>query len=445
MQDGSLRSQLLRGGAGSAIVRVSGLSLSLILGAVLARTLGPENYGIYSYVIALISLLAIPAKFGLPNLIIRESAKAVANADWATLKGIWRWASGLALALSLMIMASGSLISQLTVDHFSPTQLKTFEWALIFMPVLVLGVLQGAALRGLRHVVTGQLFEAVLRPGFLITIILVSSWFGLTQNLNADTAMGFNVIATTMAFFVGTILFHNAKPNETRSYATTTYHHRAWLTSVLPLGIIGATQFVNSNLDILILGLFRESDRVGIYRVASSGSMLVTFGLHVINMVVAPLFAQFYSNGHIEKMQRIASITARLAVSIALPTALIFIFFGDYLLSIIFGSSYELAYLPLLILSFGHLINAAMGSVGLLLSMAGFERIVLRRTLVAMTVNIAGNLLLIPSFGMYGAAFATALSVITQNLLLFRDVKLRIKITSSIFGNSIPKFSLKQS
>jgi len=60
--------ELVRNGIGSLILKFTFVLLSFGLTVTLARLLGVDGYGVYAYVFALVSLLAIPAEFGLPNL-----------------------------------------------------------------------------------------------------------------------------------------------------------------------------------------------------------------------------------------------------------------------------------------------------------------------------------------------------------------------------------------
>jgi hypothetical protein len=76
-----LKGQLLRGGVGSVAVKIGSTLLNVILAVVLARALGAEGFGVYSFVFALITILAIPAQMGLPNLVVRETAQAQGQAD----------------------------------------------------------------------------------------------------------------------------------------------------------------------------------------------------------------------------------------------------------------------------------------------------------------------------------------------------------------------------
>jgi O-antigen/teichoic acid export membrane protein len=63
-----LRPQILRGGAGSALLKAGHKALLLATAVLLARVLGVESYGVYSWALAVVTLLAVPANLGLPTL-----------------------------------------------------------------------------------------------------------------------------------------------------------------------------------------------------------------------------------------------------------------------------------------------------------------------------------------------------------------------------------------
>lgn len=110
---------------------------------------------------------------------------------------------------------------------------------------------------------------------------------------------------------------------------------------------------------------------------------------------------------------------------------------GEVILAIAFGSLYETAYIPLIILLVGQLINSGAGSVGLLLNMSGYERETARGMMVAAVLNVVLNLLLIPLWGINGSSLATSVSLIVWNVLLWWAVRKRLGINSLAFGNTI--------
>ncbi len=173
--------QILRGGLGSLAFKLTSAGLLFGLTVLLARVLGPAGYGVYAYVFALVSLMAVPAELGLPHLVVRETARAHVHEQWGLMRGLWRWAalaSGV-LAVAIAVVAGG--LAWGLADGFSSLQLATFAWGLLLVPLIALGNLAGAAVRGLRHVLLGQLPGLVLRPalGAERGRLLLASWWPL--------------------------------------------------------------------------------------------------------------------------------------------------------------------------------------------------------------------------------------------------------------------------
>jgi ABC-type sugar transport system permease subunit len=75
-----LRSRLAREAFWTVVLKSANTLLGFVTTVLLARLLGAEGYGIYAYALALVSLLAMPAHAGLPNLVLRETARGMAEA-----------------------------------------------------------------------------------------------------------------------------------------------------------------------------------------------------------------------------------------------------------------------------------------------------------------------------------------------------------------------------
>lgn len=436
LQGDGLKATLLRGGLGSLGLKVASTALSLLMAVVLARSLGAEGYGVYAYVMALVTLLALPAQAGLPTLVVRETSKAEASHHWGLMRGLWRWSSRVAITLSLILMIIAWAIAWLVSDHFPPEYINTFYYSLALVPLVALGNLRGAALRGLRKVVQGQLPETILRPGLFVLMVVVA--YGIfSQDLTPVLAMALHVLAASLAFLVGAWLLFRARPLPLSNSPQTEYQTSAWVRTILPLALISGISLINAQADILMLGLFRNAEEVGVYRVAASAVALIGFGMTAITSVVAPHFARLYAQADMSSLQHVVSRSAQAMLLLALPVFLAFTLTGKPLLTLIFGAEFSAAYLPLAILAMGNLISVAMGSVGALLNMSGHERDTARGTMIAAVANIALNALLIPCWGAIGAATATAGSLAIWNFILWRSAKVKIGISSGVFGHLI--------
>src|SRR5690606_16348901 len=133
------KGQLMRGGVGSIAVKIASTGLNLILAVVLARLLGVEEFGVYSFIFPLVTILAIPAQMGLPNLVVRETAKAQVAERWDVIKGLWRWSTLMAVGMSTVLVVVGSLTAFVLADSITSLHMQTFWWALALVPLIALG------------------------------------------------------------------------------------------------------------------------------------------------------------------------------------------------------------------------------------------------------------------------------------------------------------------
>lgn len=438
----SLKSNLMRGGLASIAIKIFGLGLSLLTAIILARTLGPEQYGVYSYVLAIVSILAIPAMFGLPSLIVRETAKAEVKQEWGLMRGLWSWANRITASLSLLITLIAAVVLWLNRDSFSQIQFLTFAWGIAFIPLSALAALRGASLRGLRKVIQGQLPEQVLKPALFILMLAVVGLTGVAE-LTAESAMMLNALSAGVAFVFGAWLLLRVKPKQLNT-TEREFERKAWVASVIPLAMVAGLDILVTETDIVMLGIFRTAEEVGIYRVAMQGGLLAAIGISATNMIIAPYISKFAYSKDIISLEKLAKQSARLAFLIAFSATVVFAIFGEFLLSVVFGEAYLEAYWPLLFLAAGQIVHAGMGAGGSILNMSGYEKGTLITLVLAAICNVALNWIFIPIWGIYGAALATFLSIVFRKIVLWILVYIYLKIDSSAIGLTLSKYGVKK-
>lgn len=430
----TLRQQLMRGGVGSIAIKVFGTGIGFGLAVVLARVLGPEGYGVYAFVLSLIMLLAIPAQVGLPQLVVRETAKAQASDQWGLMRGLWRWSNLFVALFSVLMVTIGLLALWVGGEWLGEHRWQTLAVGLALVPLIALANVRGAALKGLRHVVLGQLPESILRPGLLLAMVLIAVWSWNAGALTPADVMGLHGIAAFTAFLIGAALLLRARPEALRAGPKPEYESRYWRQAAMPLAMLAGLKLINAHTGTIMLGVIRSDEEVGVYRVVVQVAMLVVFGLQAINQVMQPYFARLHARGELERLQRLVTYSARIILLAALPLVLVMLAFGGPLLDFLFGAEYRLGAIALAILALGQLVNAAMGSVGMLLNMTGHERDTVRGVAIAAVSNVVLNLALIPTFGLEGAAAATAITLLIWNLILRYSVQLRLGVETSAIG-----------
>tara|TARA_B110000238_G_C16029158_1_gene396641 strand:- start:515 stop:1051 length:537 start_codon:yes stop_codon:yes gene_type:complete len=158
-----------------------------------------------------------------------------------------------------------------------------------------------------------------------------------------------------------------------------------------------------------------SAEDVANYRVAFKIATLITFTQFAINARIAPQISSLWSNKKTKDLQSIIYKASLLNTIVGIPLFFFIMIFGEFLLSI-FGEGYEGSISILRILCFGQIINALCGPVMYLLNMTGNEKEARNTMIYAAIVNISANILLIPIFGLEGAAWATSSTMILWNI-----------------------------
>jgi O-antigen/teichoic acid export membrane protein len=376
-------------------------------------------------------LLAIPIQAGFPTLAVRETSKALVSNDGSLIGGIWLWIFRLSLLYFMLLCVFLILFVFFTPEWNDQSRHEVFLAGFIVIPMGALIISQSAIIRGFGKVVVGSIFDTLIRPSVVLVLLAVLLLFFPSYELTPFRAMVIYSISVMIAFLGCLMVLKRLTDSHIRRANKFHIESVSWWRALYPLTIVGGVQLLFGYADIVILGLFQSDEEVGVYRVIVQFSTLIIFGLTVLNQMLHPYFSSLYAEGNIEKLQRLVSVSSRVIFILALFPALLLLFFGETVVSYLYGREYIVGMWALGILVIGQLLNAAFGSVGALLNMTGHEKDAMRGMLIALVVNTFLNFLLIPFFGMEGAAVSTAISLILWNALLRHYVKVRLGIESS--------------
>lgn len=415
---------------GSYGLLVASVAISLVTSIFLARTLGPAGYGDYAYAMTWLLVLSTVAGVGMDKLALRSTAAYQSKEEWSLLNGLVRWVTGNSFLASLLVAAAGIVISRFLITGVDPVTLATLTVAFLMLPLLVLTrVLQGV-LRGLEHILQGQIAEVFIRPfllaGFLVVVFI------LNRPLTPAQAMSLHVLAAVAGAGLAIFLFVRAYPTGARG-VTPQFQARAWWAIALPFLFTGLLETLNQRADILVLGSLAGTEPVGIYNVVKRLGEPALFVLISVNMALAPRISRLYAGNDRRQMQALITKSTRLIVYVSFPISLFLIIAGPWLLRL-WGPSFATGYTALVIVSLGYLANAATGPVILLLNMTRHERAAMLSVGIGVIINIILDFALIPNYGINGAALATATSTIVLNLLLVYFVRKRLGIDATVLG-----------
>ena len=424
---------LVRGSAMFLTIRVLGIGLAFLTQVVLARLLGVAEYGIYAYALSWLTVLAMLGAIGVDHSTLRFVAEYKGRKDWALLCGFLRWSLGSAFIASIVTMVIAVSVLIAIGPKLSPAHKSTYLVACLLIPIMVQLQIGSATIRAFRKIARAQIPADLVRPVLIVALLGVIYWT-LDREVLATTAMGATLAASAVALGV-IIFFLRSIVRSTVPRVRAQYRSFEWLAVSFPLLILNGTYLLLSQTDILMIGALLSTTEAGLYSAASRLAMLLPLGLATVNAIAAPMIAEFHAADDRRKLQRTLTVAAWCALGLAVPLAVVILVAGDWLLAL-YGQEFRTAYLALLILAGGQVVNTITGPVGFVMTMTGHQKQAMTILILMIPANLLLNSLLIPEFGIEGAAVATAATTVTHNLLMLAYVRKHHRLNTTVFASA---------
>lgn len=430
----SLAGLMAKGASGTFVLKVVNTGLGFIMAVFLARVLGLRGYGIYAYAISWITLLGVFARLGLDQTIGRYVATYHQEGDWARIHGLLRFsfAAVAGAALACLLVASGVA----WFAYRDIVEMRNALWlAFLLLPISALMVPCGATLVGLQKVVSAQIPSLLVQPaGFVL--LVGGAWLLFPGSLSPSSVIAIYLLVTCLSLALAAWMLRRAMAacdGAPMTIVKPVYEVRAWLKSALPLMLMGGMFLANANTDILMLGAMVGPEAAAVYKAATRGAELILFALAVVNTPLAPLVAKLYAAEDRDRLKRGVTKAARLTFVLGIGVAAVLILFGRWFLSI-FGPAFVSGHTALDLLCMGQLAALVSGPAGIILMMTGHERGMAISAVVTTVLNVVLNALLIPVWGIEGAATATAISTAVWASLLIGMVWKILQIDPTFIG-----------
>ena len=401
-------------------IKLANALFGFLYNILLAKQIGAEGAGIYYLAFSVNSISMLISEMGFRNVILRFVASYSDKKDWSAVKGLiqktYFFSAIIASIFTLFIFLNANFIA----NHFFGDQATT--QAIKYMGIAILPMtlilLSSSILKGLE-----RYKEGLVVGGLLVPMIGIPLMFLLTNFYGVIGAVYSLVIVNIIAFCLGLFWVKKYLPNLGGIQAS--FSTKVIFATGLPLFMIAITNFVMAGGDVLFLGYWEEKVDVGVYGLAKRIAALTAFILVAINSIVAPKFSKLHAQGKLEELKSVAQNSVKLLTFFAFPAVIILTFFSTPIMNLV-GKDFANGGLILAILAIGQFVNVITGSVGYLLMMSGHEKLMRNNILIVAVFTALLYYLLIPKFGVVGAAIASALGLATQNLIAFYLVKLKL-------------------
>lgn len=421
---------VFRGTAGAFLIRVAAAIAGLAMNVLLARILPVNEYGVISLGMSWLTIVATLACFGTDTVSVRYIAEANARGDLSQIAAVMQWGRNLTLTLGTGIgLVSCGLIYAMFSDY-SGNQLFALCIIVMATPLLAFALNRASVLRGVKQVVSAATVEMLLKPISILLLVAVVAWL---------SAWSPTVISVAIAVLLAHGAMTWAGVNATHSLAAKhaipapRSQQMEWLKVAKPIALMSVMGVLIGNLDTVLVGYFVDAGSAGIYRASAQLANLVSFGLAASNGIMAPLIAEYYSSGRRVDLHKALRFSVALVAIIGVGGAMFMAAAGPFALQL-FGVEYQAGYHALLILLAAQAINALCGPTGIMMSMTGHQAQAARIFVISALISVALNIMLIPPYGIIGAAIANAFGVAIWNLSILVYLKRQLKLDPSILA-----------
>ncbi len=420
---------LILGASGTALLNVAQIFFNFFVTLSLAHLLGASGVGIYAYAFAWASVLAVPSALGLTPLVIRHVAAYRAQGEWGLLRGLLARVNH-AVLLSSALLVSGGAVASLVVNGARREFLYPVLVSLLLIPIVALTSIRQATMQGLGRVVLGRTPETLVAPA-LFLVLIGSTWI-LAVDLSATWAVALQVTAALVALVIGVVLLRRVLPRRVAAERSE-YDMKAWVRSAIPLLLFALVQALNVQIEVILLGALDSAASAGLFSVAARIAGLVAFVMVAVGYPLSPMIARLHAEGQTALLERTVRRAATTVFLASVPIALGVVVLARPLLGL-FGAEFEVAELALILIVVAQLAFAATGFAGTVLAMTGHESWLIRGVAAGAVLNAGLNALLIPPFGLNGAAVASTIASTTMSVCLAYFARRRAGVPATAFG-----------
>ena len=410
-----VREGLLKKSFGVLFIRGIGVILLFLFSLFLTNYYSAEQVGEYDFVRATIMILSGASLIGTNQSLIYYSGFLNSKNSLKSIKNIYfkmtRMTTGICIVfiLGYLIIPEG-LINELFDKKNAHSLILKAVVALFFYTITMLNI---DALRALNQTIHSELYRNIFRytPIFILSIVL---FFTQNQEWLIEAFLAGFILLSLITTIKVLILFKQLTLSNQTSYK---FSYNQIFSRSYPMALSAIAYFIMQSVDIIILTVYEGFDSVAYYSIAVKLATVTALALMSVNIVIAPKIAEIYNTNDFNRLNKLIKDAARIIFIISLPVLLILFIFSGPALSL-FGEGYVFAKQALWFLLAGQFFSALCGPGAIYLNMTGKQKKLNNILISGLIVNVVLNLILIPIYGIEGAATATLISMVFWNSMI---------------------------
>lgn len=405
-------------------IRIVSAVIALVSQVLMARWMGGFEYGIYVYVWTAMIIVGNLSCLGFHTSIVRYIPEYREQGRLAELRGVMRVSRGFVLVTSTAFAALGMFGVWFFSDAIQSYYIIPFYLGIICLPMIALSdTLEGMArANSWAMLALGPIY--LIRPLLILALMGGAILAGYTPD--AHTAIVAAILATWLTALYQIVAITPRAGSEVRGVAPA-FRMREWLIVSLPIFLVEGFFFMLTNADVLMVGLFMAPNDVAIYFATVKTLALVHFVYFAVKAGVAQRYAQYAHGADRAKLAKFARETVAWTFWPSVAMGLAVLALGKPML-MLFGPGFDAGYPLLFVLVLGVVARSSVGPAESLLTMSGNQNVCAAVYGFTLGTNVVLNIVLIPVWGLWGAAASTALAMAVEAALLSFTVWRRLGI-----------------
>lgn len=410
-------------------IRIVSAGLAYFSQVAIARWMGSFEYGIFVFVWVWVLVLGGLASLGLNVGVIRFVPEHTENGDLDKLRGILLASRGLTFVTATSISSLAFVCLWLAPELVEPPYLLPAFLALFCIPLYALSDINDCVGRAYGWINLALLPPFVLRPFLLLLFMFLAHLTGF--EMIATTAVGCAIVATLITSLTQH-LFITLELQKKIESGKRTYEVELWLRASLPLVMILGFELLLQNTDVLVISYYMSPSDVGVYFAALKTISLVAFVHFAVAAAVGNRFSALNARGDKDGLRCLVRDASVWTFWPSMAGAIVLLALGKPLLWL-FGSDFTDAYGVMFVLAAGLVVRATMGPAEYILNMLGEQKLCAMILFAGAGLNLVLNFLMVPMWGLYGAAAATSVSLAGSAILFYLGGRRRLGLDISIW------------
>ncbi|MDA3911043.1 MAG: flippase [Bacteroidales bacterium] len=419
--------ELFRGGAIALGFKFLSVFIGYFFFWLLAKWLGADGVGVFSTAWTILMIGAVFGKIGFDTSIVKFIAGSIGRKNQHHVRPIYRYSITIVGINAMLVAGILYIFAQPISELFFNSAQYTNIVRIIAITVVPLSILNinAESLKALKNITAFSIFQNSSIYLAIILIMLFLTNYGIT---NKSSIFALSMGTSLLMFISFIVVFSNfrKKLHHNPDKPAYQFNFKKTIGISLPMMLTNSLFLIMSWMDILMLSAFKTDADVGIYNTSLKISAVISIALIAINSIALPKYAELFEKNDMLGFRKVVKQTSFLNFGLSLPVFLLILLVPGFLLGI-FGEEFIAGKMSLIILAIGQIFSAFSGSTIHVLNMTGKENAAKNILITTALLNLVLNYLLVPKYGINGAAIATAISTVIWNLLaeisIYRHLK----------------------